>query len=50
MTAQYKIQLPSETMTYSNLEAGYKAMAMDEEYEKEAKEWVNGYFWDTWDD
>ena len=35
---------------YTDLEAGYKAMAADEEYEKEAKEWVNGYFGDTWDD
>ncbi len=35
---------------YTDLEAGYKAMASDEEYEKEAKKWVNGYFGDTWDD
>ena len=25
-----------------NLEAGYKAMAEDEEYENEAKDWCNG--------
>jgi hypothetical protein len=47
---RYKTQAPSKATVYSSLEAGYKAMAADEEYEKEAKEWVNGYFGDTWDD
>jgi len=47
---RYRIQVPIEKNVYTNLEAGYKAMAADEEYEKEAKEWVNGYFGDTWDD
>ena len=28
--------------TKQELEAGYKAMANDEEYEKEAMEWCNG--------
>jgi len=30
------------TYTQAELEAGYKAMAADEEYEKEAMEWCNG--------
>ena len=30
------------TYTQSELEAGYKAMAADEEYEQEAMEWCNG--------
>ena len=30
------------TYTQTELEAGYKAMANDEEYEKEAMEWCNG--------
>ncbi len=34
---RYKAQTPC-----TDLEIGYKAMANDEEYEKEAKEWVNG--------
>jgi hypothetical protein len=30
------------TYTQAKLEAGYKAMAADEEYEREAMEWCNG--------
>jgi len=30
------------TYTQSELEEGYKAMAADEEYEREAMEWCNG--------
>ena len=30
------------TYTQTELEAGYKAMAADEEYEREAMEWCNG--------
>ena len=30
------------TYTHAELEAGYKAMAADEEYEREAMEWCNG--------
>jgi len=30
------------TYTQDELEAGYKAMAADEEYEREAMEWCNG--------
>jgi hypothetical protein len=30
------------TYTQAELEAGYKAMAADEEYEREAMEWCNG--------
>jgi hypothetical protein len=30
------------TYTQAELEAGYKAMAADEEYEQEAAEWCNG--------
>jgi hypothetical protein len=30
------------TYTQVELEAGYKAMAADEEYEREAMEWCNG--------
>jgi len=47
---RYKAQTSNVKMVYADLEEGYKAMAADEEYEKEAQEWVNGYFGDTWDD
>jgi len=30
------------TYTHEELEDGYKAMAADEEYEREAMEWCNG--------
>ena len=30
------------TYTQAELEAGYRAMAADEEYEREAMEWCNG--------
>lgn len=30
--------------TFADFEAGHKAMAMDIEREKEAKEWINGLF------
>ncbi|GBU27495.1 hypothetical protein R84B8_01027 [Treponema sp. R8-4-B8] len=38
------IQARSSKRTYTQeeLEAGYKAMAADEEYEREAMEWCNG--------
>lgn len=47
---RYKAQSANAKIVYADLEKGYKAMATDEEYEKEAQEWVNGYFGDTWDD
>jgi len=47
---RYKTQATNAKIVYADLEEGYKAMAADEEYEKEAQEWVNGYFGDTWDD
>jgi hypothetical protein len=33
---------PEHTYSQAELEAGYKAMADDEEYEREAMEWCNG--------
>jgi len=30
------------TLSIAELEAGYKAMAADEEYERETMEWCNG--------
>jgi len=47
---RYKTQAKNAKIVYADLEEGYKAMATDKEYEKEAQEWVNGYFGDTWDD
>jgi hypothetical protein len=47
---RYKAQVADVKVVYANLEEGYRAMAADEEYEKEAQEWINGYFKDTWDD
>jgi hypothetical protein len=35
-------RFPHRTYTQAELEAGYKAMAADEEYELEAVEWCNG--------
>jgi hypothetical protein len=35
-------QSSGRTYTQAELEAGYKAMAADEEYEREAMEWCNG--------
>jgi hypothetical protein len=35
-------RLPHRTYTQMELEAGYKAMAADTEYEREAMEWCNG--------
>jgi hypothetical protein len=35
-------RFPEHTYTQTELEAGYKAMAADEEYEREAMEWCNG--------
>jgi hypothetical protein len=33
-----------------DLEAGYRAMAADEEYEREAMEWIEGMIEDVADD
>ena len=35
-------RFPHRTYTQTELEAGYKAMAADTEYEREAMEWCNG--------
>ena len=35
-------RFPNRTFTQAELEEGYKAMAADEEYEREAMEWCNG--------
>jgi len=35
-------RLPYRTYNQAELEAGYKAMAADDEYEREAMEWCNG--------
>jgi len=35
-------RLSGHTYTQAELEAGYQAMAADEEYEREAMEWCNG--------
>jgi len=35
-------QSSGRAYTQAELEAGYKAMAADEEYEREAMEWCNG--------
>ena len=35
-------RIPHRTYTQAELEAGYKAMADDAEYEQEAMEWCNG--------
>jgi hypothetical protein len=35
-------RFPHCTYTQTELEAGYKAMAADTEYEREAMEWCNG--------
>ena len=35
-------RFPHRTYTQTELEDGYKAMAADEEYEREAMEWCNG--------
>jgi len=37
-----KSRLSEHTYTQAELEAGYKEMAADEEYEREAMEWCNG--------
>jgi hypothetical protein len=36
--------------TQAELEAGYRAMAADEEYEQEAQDWINGLIGDIDDD
>jgi len=36
-------QSANTKIVYADLEEGYRAMAADKEYEKEAQEWVNGY-------
>jgi len=41
------VEISNVKIVYADLEEGYKAMAKDKEYEKEAQEWVNGYFGDT---
>ncbi|MDR0456128.1 MAG: hypothetical protein LBH20_05545 [Treponema sp.] len=35
-------RFPRPAYTQAELEAGYQAMAADEEYEREAMEWCNG--------
>ena len=35
-------RFPQHTYTQAELEDGYRAMASDEEYEREAMEWCNG--------
>jgi predicted CopG family antitoxin len=35
-------QMQSRAYAEAELEAGYRAMAADEEYERNAKEWING--------
>jgi predicted CopG family antitoxin len=35
-------QTQNRTYAEVELEAGYRAMAADEEYERDAKEWING--------
>jgi hypothetical protein len=35
-------RFPHRTFTQTELEDGYRAMAADEEYEREAMEWCNG--------
>jgi len=44
MLEQISTRLDIDTITHTQeeLEAGYKAMANDEEYEREAMEWCNG--------
>jgi hypothetical protein len=37
-----KSRFSDQSYTQAELEAGYKAMAADEEYEREAMEWCNG--------
>ena len=37
-----KTRFNQHSYTQAELEAGYKAMAADEEYEREAMEWCNG--------
>jgi len=37
-----KTKFTQRVYTQAELEAGYKAMAADEEYEREAMEWCNG--------
>ncbi|MDR0597767.1 MAG: hypothetical protein LBG14_04605 [Treponema sp.] len=37
-------------VVYSDLDEGYQAMAADTEREKEAQEWINGYFGEVTDD
>jgi len=36
--------------TEAELEAGYRAMAADEEYEREAREWIEGLIGDIGDE
>ena len=37
-------------VVYSDLDEGCQAMAADAELEKEAQEWINGYFGEVTDD
>ncbi|GHS90699.1 hypothetical protein FACS1894139_11440 [Planctomycetales bacterium] len=39
-----------EPFVYTDLDAGYRAMAADAEYEKEASEWVNAYMGEVVDE
>lgn len=34
----------ADSLVYADLDEGYRAMAADTEREKEAQEWINGYF------
>ena len=42
LTEFIQTKFPHCTYTQTELENGYKAMAADEEYEREAMEWCNG--------
>jgi len=45
---RHKVQIaPVETIVFTDLKAGYRAMSEDNEYEKEAQELVNECFGDT---
>jgi hypothetical protein len=42
LTEFVQAKFSHRTYTQAELEAGYKAMASDDEYEREAMEWCNG--------
>ena len=42
LTEFVQARFPHRTYSQAELEDGYKAMAADEEYEREAMEWCNG--------